>query len=78
MTAIELKSILIKKITDIEDVTLLNDINTIIESKSKTEHIKLSKEQKNEIFASKKEVENGHYIEQNELDKEILGWLNAK
>jgi hypothetical protein len=38
----------------------------------------LTDEQRSDIIESKKEIEKGLFIGQDELDKEITAWLNAK
>lgn len=76
MTAIELKKVLIHKIAEINDVSFLNAIKTILESK--THSISLTSEQRNEITDSKGEIEKGLYIEQAELENEFNKWLNAR
>lgn len=78
MTAIELKTVLIRRISEINDVSFLKAIKTILDSKADREILTLSAEQKEEIIASQKEIENGLYIDQDELDKEVASWLNAK
>lgn len=78
MTAIELKTVLIRRISEINDVSFLKAIKTILDSKTNKEILTLSTAQKEEIIASQKEIESGLYIEQDELDKEIASWLNAK
>jgi predicted transcriptional regulator len=78
MTAIELKNILIHRITEIEDVSFLKAINTILDSKTNNEILTLSNAQRDEIIASKKEIEQGLFIEHDSLDKEIKGWLKEK
>ncbi len=78
MTTIELKNILFHKIAEIEDVSFLKAIKTIIDSKADNEILILTDEQRSEIIESKKEIEKGLYIKQDELDKEIMAWLNAK
>lgn len=35
-------------------------------------------EQRNKIIASKKEIEQGLYIDHELLDKEVSRWLNAR
>jgi len=40
--------------------------------------IALTEEQRNEIIDSKKEIEQGSYIEHELLDKKISTWLSAK
>ncbi|MFW5657511.1 MAG: hypothetical protein ACOC0C_07820 [Bacteroidota bacterium] len=78
MNSVELKNILIRRITEIEDVSFLNAIKTILDSKAEKKIIQLTAKQQMEIIASKKEIDNGLYIEQSELDAEIERWLNEK
>ena len=78
MTTIELKNILIHKIAEIEDVSFLKAIKTILDSKADREILSLTNEQRNEIMESKKEIEKGLFIEHDELDKEIKEWLGAR
>ena len=78
MTTIELKKVLIQRIAGINDVSFLKALKTIIESKTEAEIISLTPEQRNEIIESKKEIEQGIFIEQELLDKKVSKWLNAK
>lgn len=78
MKTTELKNILIHQISEIEDVSFLEAIKTIVDSKMNSEVLTLTQEQKDEIMASKKEIEEGKYIEQDDLDKEIIEWLKEK
>ncbi len=78
MTTIELKKVLIHRITEINDISFLKALNTILESKTKTEVISLKLEQRNEIIESKKEIEQGLYIEYELLDKKVSSWLSAR
>jgi hypothetical protein len=78
MNTIELKNILIHRISEINDISFLNAIKTILDSKTSKEMITLTSEQRDEIVSSKKEIEQGLYIDNNDLDTEIQGWLNAK
>lgn len=78
MTAVELKKVLIHKITEINDVSFLEAIMTILDSKTGSRTIILSPEQQQEIIDSKKEVENGQYFDHDSLNKEVSEWLNAK
>ena len=63
MTTIELKKELIQKITEINDISFLKAINIILDSKTGEEIISLTREQKNEIIESKKEIKKGLYNE---------------
>jgi len=78
MTAIELKTVLIRRISEINDVSFLKAIKTILDSKTDKEILTLNSKQKEEIIASQKEIEKGLFIEHDELNKEVSSWLNAK
>ncbi len=78
MTTIELKKALIQRIAEINDVSFLNAIKTILDSKTQYHTISFTSEQRYEIEESRKETEQGLFIEQAELDKEFDKWLNAR
>jgi hypothetical protein len=78
MTPIELKKLLIHRIAEINDISFLNAIRTILDSKSESQTIMLTTEQRHEIEESKKDIEEGLFMEQADLDKEFNRWLDAK
>jgi hypothetical protein len=78
MTTIALKKLLINRIAEIDDVSFLNAIKTILDTKAQTQTLSLTPEQRFEILESKKEIESGLFVEQVELDKEFNKWLNRK
>lgn len=78
MTKIELQNLLIHRISEINDISFLEAIKTILDSKSEAAVLPLTVEQRDEILASKKEIEQGLSIENNVLEDEIAGWLKAK
>jgi hypothetical protein len=78
MTAIELKKILVHRIAEINDVSFLNAIKTILDTKTQSRTISLTEKQRLEINESKIEMKKGFLVEQFELDKEFDKWLNAK
>lgn len=78
MTAIELKKALIHKIAEIDDLSFLNAINTILDAKTKTKTLSLTSEQRHEINESRKEIEQGLFIDQVDLDKKFNKWLSAR
>lgn len=78
MTKIELQNLLIHRISEINDVSFLEAIKTILDSKSEAAVLPLTVEQRDEILASKKEIEEGLSIENTVLEDEIAGWLKAK
>lgn len=78
MTAIEIKKLLIHRIAEINDISFLNAIKTILDSKTQQKIISLTQEQTFEINESKKEIKKGLFIEQMELEKDFDKWLNAR
>ena len=77
MTKVDLKNILIQRISQIDDIQFLEAIKTILDSKS-DRTIELSDDQKSEILLSQKEVKEGLFIEQKKLDEEINRWLKER
>ena len=78
MTMLELKSILIHRISEINDIRFLEAIKTILDGKAEDSVIVLTDEQKQEIIQSRKEIKEGLFISNEELDKEIQAWLKAE
>lgn len=78
MTAIELKRVLIRRITEIEDISFLRAIKTILESKASTDILALTPEQRDEIMESKKELSQGLFMEHELLNREVSKWLGAR
>jgi len=78
MTALELQNQLIRKITEINDITLLKALMTILESKTGTNQIILPEELKEIIAASQEEVRKGKYTSHESLEDEVMRWANEK
>ena len=78
MTIIALKKLLINRIAEINDVSFLNAIKTILDTKTQTQTLSLTPEQRLEIIESRKEIESGLFVEQVELDKEVNKRLRGK
>ncbi|PIV96891.1 MAG: hypothetical protein COZ16_04960 [Flavobacteriaceae bacterium CG_4_10_14_3_um_filter_31_253] len=78
MTTSDLKNVLIHKISEIDDISFLKAIKVILDSKTNNEILMLTDQQKEDIMASKKEVESGLIFSEKELDKEIQEWLSVK
>lgn len=76
MTTIELKKQLINRISEIDDESFLQAIKTILDSKTQSQVITLTKAQRQEIDESKKQIEEGEFIEQDELDQKFNQWKN--
>ena len=78
MTMMELKSILVHRISEINDIRFLEAIKTILDEKAEDSKLELTNDQKKEIAESKKEILQGLFIDDNDLDSDIQGWLSAK
>ena len=78
MTMLELKSILIHRISEINDIRFLEAIKTILDEKAEDSVIVLTDQQKQEIIQSRKEINEGLFISNEELDSEIQAWLKAE
>ncbi|MEI7831505.1 MAG: hypothetical protein WCI31_17125 [Prolixibacteraceae bacterium] len=78
MTTLELKRAMMHRITEINDVSFLKAVKIILDSKTDNEVITLTPEQKQEIIASKKEIEQGSFIDHYQLNKDVSKWLNEK
>ena len=78
MAVTELKKLLIHRIAEIDDVSFLNAIKTILDTKTQSQTLTMTAEQRFEVQESRKEIELGLFIEQVELDKEFNKWLNVK
>lgn len=75
MTAIELRKILISRIAEINDKSVLNALKNVLDSNN--EIISLSDQQQEEIIESKKNIEKGLFFDQSQLDNEFNKWANA-
>ncbi len=78
MTTFELKTLLIHRIAEINDVSFLRALKTILDTKSEAGIIQLTQDQLEDIIESKKEIEKGLFVENNVLDKQVLQWLNTR
>jgi len=78
MTAIELKELIIHRIEEIDDEAFLTAIKTILDSKSQSQTLNLSDEQRTEIVESIRQISEGLCIDQTQMDKEFEKWLNAR
>ena len=78
MSTIELRHIIIEKLSSIDDISFLKAIKTIVESKADEKVYRLSDFQKKRIEASREQAKKGQTISNEALNKEVLQWLNSK
>jgi hypothetical protein len=78
MSTIELRHIIIEKLSLIDDASFLKAIKTIVESKVSERVYKLSDFQKKRIESGREQLRKGQTISNDVLQKEIDQWLNTK
>ncbi|HAQ19009.1 MAG TPA: hypothetical protein DCR40_07215 [Prolixibacteraceae bacterium] len=78
MSTIELRHIITEHLTHIDDVSFLNAIKTIIESKVSDGTYKLSDYQKNRIDIARQQLKGRQTISHDEIQKEIDQWLSSR
>ena len=78
MTTFELKTLLIHRISEINDISFLRAIKTILDTKTESGVIQLTQDQLDDIIESKKEIEKGMFVENSVLDKQVRRWLSVK
>ena len=78
MTVMQLNTLMIHRISEINDVSFLKTLKTILDAKTDRSVIQLTQEQLDDIIVSKKEIEQGLFTENGALEKEVKQWLTAK
>lgn len=76
MTAIALKKYLVSRINLIDDDSVLDKIKKIVEKEEKV--YVLSDYQLDKLAKSRKQIEDGNFLTQDEMDKKVKEWLNEK
>ena len=78
MSTIELRHLITKYLSHIDDVSFLKALKTIIESKVSEGVYHLSPEQKKRVDLGRDQLRNGQTMPQEELQTEIDQWLSSK
>ncbi len=78
MSTVELRHLITEYLTQIDDISFLKAIKTIIESKVSDGVYKLSEYQKKRIELAREQIRNGQTISDQEVQKEVDLWLNSK
>lgn len=78
MSTIDLKNLLIHKISEINDETFLKALKTIIDSKTDSAIYVLTKEQRNKIHEGKSQIKEGNFYTNHQVKSEIDKWLKEK
>ncbi len=78
MKSSALKTTILENISQIEDISFLKAINTIIENKIDKSVYKLTVKQREEIERSQNEILKGNFISNEALQGEMKQWLKRK
>lgn len=78
MSTIELRHIITEQLSHIDDVSFLNAIKTIVESKVSEGTYNLSDYQKKRIDLARQQLKSGQTISNDDLQKEVDQWLSSK
>ena len=75
MSSVELREKILKKLESVDD-HILKEVLTLIEFETKEGVYKLSNDQKSAIIESRQQIKDGNTFTNDEVDKEIDGWLS--
>ena len=75
MTTIQLKTALIKKISEIDDIPFLEALKTILDSKTESKTIYLTPDIVSKIEKSREDIKKGLYIDNSVLENEVKARL---
>ena len=78
MNMMELKSMLISRIAEINDIEFLKDIKALLDKKAEEMTIDLTSDQKAEVHESQDQIKEGLFLYNKDLDNEIQEWLKDK
>ncbi|NLN33652.1 MAG: hypothetical protein GX159_08670 [Flavobacteriaceae bacterium] len=75
MGTIELKKNIISKITETEDLNLLEDVVKVLGMQTESQVFKLNEKQKAAIEAGRQDIKNGKFLTNEEVEKDLDEWL---
>ena len=75
MSSVELREKILKKLESVDD-HILKEVLTLIEFETKEGVYKLSNDQKSAVIESRQQIKDGNTFTNDEVDKEIDGWLS--
>jgi predicted transcriptional regulator len=78
MTTVDLKNILIHKISGINDISFLNAIKTIVDSKSESMVYMTSQVQQKSIIEGREQIARGEFFTNEQIELEIDQWLKEE
>ncbi len=78
MKSQKIKDHIISRLSDIEDINLLESIRSLIDSATVAGSIILTPENLTEIASSRRNIDKGIFIENKILNREVKTWLKVR
>jgi hypothetical protein len=78
MKVAQLRQALHQRIAGIEDEALLTALNTLLDATNHPGSLPLNAQQMEDIMASKAELADGKYFDQDTMDKAFNQWLKGR
>ena len=78
MGTIEIRKRIIDQLSHIEDISFLNAIKTLVDSKADGEMYMLSEYQKERVRLGREQLIKGQTVSHEAIQKEIDNWLESK
>ena len=78
MKSSALKNSILENLSQIEDVSFLKAINTIIENKMDNSIYQLTPKQRTEIERSQHEISKGNFVTNDKVESQMKSWLKRK
>jgi len=75
MSTIELKKNIISKITETEDLNLLEDVLKVLGMQTESQVFILNEEQRAAIEAGRADIRNGKFLTNEDVEKDLDEWL---
>ena len=76
MTVIEIRNQIIKKLQEINDLSFLEAVKTIIDSKTEKQKVfYINEEMENILHERKERIEKGDFVDNDDVFKESEEWL---
>lgn len=75
MSTIELKKNIISKITETEDLNLLEDVLKVLGMQTESQVFILNEEQRVAIEAGRADIRNGKFLTNEDVEKDLDEWL---
>jgi len=78
MTVLDIRTQIIQRLQEINDISFLNAVKTIIDSKAEKEVFYINDKMEHILLDRKERIEEGEFIDNDNVFKESEEWLKEK